>query len=55
MDKIYKSIIEALIFSSDEPIPAQDIIRAIKEIDGEDVSIFPKNIEDAVGFIAQYL
>ncbi len=48
MDKIYKSIIEALIFSSDEPIPAQDIIKAIKEIDGEDVSIFPKNIEDAV-------
>ncbi|NOX65611.1 MAG: SMC-Scp complex subunit ScpB [Chlorobi bacterium] len=48
MDNIYKSIIEALIFSSDEPIPAQEIIRAIKEIDGEDVAITPKNIEDTV-------
>ena len=48
MDKIYKSIIEALIFSSDEPIPAQEIIRAITEIDGSDISITPKDIEETV-------
>ncbi len=51
MDNIYKSIIEALIFSSDEPIPASEIIRAIKEIDGDDVSITPKNIEDTVDLL----
>jgi len=48
MDKIYKSIIEALIFSSDEPIPAQEIIRAIKEIDGDDALINQNNVEDTV-------
>lgn len=48
MDKIYKSIIEALIFSSDEPISAQEIIRAIKEIDGDDALINQNNVEDTV-------
>jgi len=48
MDKIYKSIIEALIFSSDEPIPAQEIIRAIKEIDGDDALINQNNVEETV-------
>jgi len=48
MDKIYKSIIEALIFSSDEPIPTNEIIRAITEIDGSDISITPKDIEETV-------
>ncbi|MBI1933485.1 MAG: SMC-Scp complex subunit ScpB [Ignavibacteriales bacterium] len=43
MDKIYNSIIEALIFASDDPIPADEIIKAIKEIDGDDISI---NIAD---------
>ncbi|HZW38190.1 MAG: SMC-Scp complex subunit ScpB [Syntrophothermus sp.] len=43
MDNIYISVIEALIFSSDDPIPAQEIIRAIKGIDGEDIEI---NIAD---------
>ena len=51
MDNIYKSIIEALIFSSDEPIPASEIIRAVKEIDGDDVAITPKNIEDTVDLL----
>jgi chromosome segregation and condensation protein ScpB len=37
MDKIYKSIIEALIFASDDPISANEIIKAIKEIDGNDI------------------
>jgi len=48
MDNIYKSIIEALIFASDEPIEASDIIKAIKEIDGDDTEINSKNIDEAV-------
>ena len=36
MDSIYNSIIEALIFSSDDPLPGSEIIKAIKEIDGID-------------------
>ena len=49
MDNIYKSIIESLIFASDEPIPAQEIIKAIKEIDGPDTQISANDIESAVG------
>jgi len=48
MDKIYNSIIEALIFSSDEPLNANDIIKAIKGIDGEDVEITLPDIENCV-------
>jgi len=36
MDNIYHSIIESLVFASDEPISASEIIEAIKEIDGDD-------------------
>lgn len=45
MDNIYKSIIESLIFASDEPISASDIIKAVKEIDGNDVDITPSDID----------
>ncbi|MCB0748302.1 MAG: SMC-Scp complex subunit ScpB, partial [Ignavibacteriae bacterium] len=45
MDNIYKSIIEALIFASDDPIPASEIIKAIKEIDGDETQITPSDIE----------
>ena len=48
MDNIYKSIIESLIFASDEPISAQEIIKAIKEIDGDDTSITPTDIDRSV-------
>jgi len=51
MDSIYNSIIEALIFSSDEPIPASEIVRAIKEIDGEETKISVKDITKAVDFL----
>lgn len=51
MDNIYKSIIEALIFSSDDPIPSQEIIRAIQEIDGADTSISPKDVDDSVNLL----
>lgn len=48
MEKIYNSIIESLIFASDEPLSASEIIRAVKGIDGKDIEITPKNVEDAV-------
>ena len=44
MDKTYISIIEALIFSSDEPISENEIIRAIKGIDGEEIEITESDI-----------
>ena len=49
MDKIYNSIIEALIFSSDEPLTNAEIISAIKGIDGEDIEITNNDIENVVG------
>ncbi len=48
MDNIYKSILEALIFASDEPISAQEIIKAIKEIDGNDTIITSSDVEKSV-------
>jgi segregation and condensation protein B len=48
MDNIYFSIIEALIFASDEPIQPKEIVKAIKEIDGGDVSITEGEINSAV-------
>jgi segregation and condensation protein B len=51
MDKTYTSIIEALIFSSDEPISENEIIRAIKGIDGEEIEINSSDIYSAVEVI----
>ena len=51
MDSIYNSVIEALIFSSDDPIPAADIVKAIKEIDGSDTEITIKDVENAVDYL----
>lgn len=48
MDNIYNSIIEGLIFSSDEPISSGDIIKVITGIDGEDTQISPEDIEKSV-------
>lgn len=48
MEKIYNSIIEALIFASDEPITVSEIIKAIKEIDGDYVKISSEDVENAV-------
>lgn len=48
MEKIYNSIIEALIFASDESITASELIKAIKEIDGEDVSLSAGDIEKCI-------
>ena len=48
MDRIYNSIIEALIFSSDDSLGSAEIINAIKGIDGEDIEITANNIENVV-------
>jgi segregation and condensation protein B len=48
MDNIYTTVIEALIFSSDDPLPVIEIIKAIKGIDGEDIQITSADIEEAV-------
>lgn len=39
MEKIYNSVVEALIFASDDALPASEIVKAIKAIDGEDINI----------------
>jgi segregation and condensation protein B len=51
MDNSYISVIEALIFASDDSLSAEEIIRAIKEIDGEDVQINKEEIENIVNFL----
>lgn len=48
MEQIYNSVIEALIFSSDEPINPGEIIRSIKGIDGEDIQITSSEIEECI-------
>ncbi len=48
MDSIYNSVIEALIFSSDEPLQTSEIIRAIKGIDGDDTEVTSEDIGKAV-------
>jgi segregation and condensation protein B len=48
MDRIYNSIIEALIFSSDDSLGSAEIINAIKGIDGVDIEINSNDIENVV-------
>ncbi len=48
MEQIYLNVIEAFIFSSDEPIKSQEMIRAIRGIDGDDIEISDIDIEQAV-------
>jgi segregation and condensation protein B len=48
MDKIYNSVVEALIFSSEDPLSAYDIIKAVQGIDGEDIKIAPEEIEQCI-------
>jgi len=47
MDNIYYSVIEALIFSSDDPLPSSEIMKAIKGIDGDDIQITDEEIAAA--------
>ncbi|GMU96566.1 MULTISPECIES: SMC-Scp complex subunit ScpB [Ignavibacterium] len=53
MENIYKNIIEALIFSSDEPLTNAEIIKAIKGIDGEDAEITAEDISSAIDLLNQ--
>ena len=48
MDSTYINVIEALIFSSDDSLSADDIIVSIKGIDGEDTEITKEEIDSAV-------
>ncbi|MDH7604343.1 MAG: SMC-Scp complex subunit ScpB [Melioribacter sp.] len=48
MDNAYISVVEALIFAADDPIPAKEIINAIKEIDGADIEITEEDVEKTV-------
>lgn len=48
MDSIYKSVIEALIFASDDPLVAKEIIDSIKEIDGSDTEVTEEDIDQTV-------
>jgi segregation and condensation protein B len=48
MDNIYNSIIEALIFSSDEPISETELVRAIKGIDGEEIQVSDKEVAKCI-------
>lgn len=48
MEQIYQSVIEALIFSSDEPINNGEIIRAIKGIDGDEIQVSQDDIHECI-------
>ena len=48
MEKIYNSVIEALIFASEDSISASELIKAIKGIDGEDIQITSADIESCI-------
>ncbi|MEJ2104588.1 MAG: SMC-Scp complex subunit ScpB [Ignavibacteriaceae bacterium] len=51
MDNSYISVIEALIFASDDSLSREEIISAIKAIDGEEVDISPDDIESTVDLL----
>lgn len=51
MDNEYISIVEALIFSSDDSLAADEIIKAVKGIDGEDVDLTKHEIEKAIDLL----
>ena len=51
MDNSYISIIEALIFASDDSLSREEIISAIKAIDGEEVDINIDDIESTVDLL----
>jgi segregation and condensation protein B len=48
MDNIYISVVEALIFAADDPLSGNEIITAIRAIDGNDISITEEEIEQTV-------
>lgn len=53
MDNTYISVIEALIFSSDDALSPEEIIRAIKSIDGEETELTKGDIDSTVDNLNQ--
>lgn len=53
MDNIYLSVIEALIFAADDPLPASEILKAIKDIDGDEVELNLDDINNTVDKLNQ--
>lgn len=51
MDKIYINVIEALIFSSDEPIRQSEIVKAIRGIDGEEIEVTESDVDSCVDIL----
>ena len=53
LDNTYTSVIEALIFSSDDSLSVEEIIRAIKSIDGEDIELTKDDVDTTVDVLNQ--
>ncbi|MCW8804886.1 MAG: SMC-Scp complex subunit ScpB [Ignavibacteriaceae bacterium] len=53
MDNTYVSVIEALIFSSDDSLSAEEIIRAVKSIDGEEIELNKNDVDSTVDLLNQ--
>jgi segregation and condensation protein B len=53
MDKTYISVIEALIFSSDDSLSAEEIIHSIKSIDGEEIELSKDDVDGLVDLLNQ--
>ena len=53
MDNTYSSVIEALIFSSDDSLSADEIIRAVKSIDGDDIDLTKQDVDSNVELLNQ--
>jgi segregation and condensation protein B len=53
MDNTYISVIEALIFSSDDSLSAEEIIRAVKSIDGEEIELNKNDVDSTVDLLNQ--
>jgi len=53
MDNTYLSVIEALIFSSDDSLSAEEIIRAVKSIDGEEIELNKNDVDSTVDLLNQ--
>jgi segregation and condensation protein B len=48
LDNTYQSVVEALIFSSDDVLSGSEIIKAVKGIDGEDAQISVEEIDNCI-------
>jgi len=53
MDNTYSSVIEALIFSSDDSLSAEEIIHAVKSIDGEEIELSKAEVDSLVDTLNQ--